>query len=133
MSSGGRRTQRPDNPCGRGGRDLGPQKSVGWHIRVLQHGEVASAIETVRASTARPVVKLALPVARSGEVHGGGMYGDRPACATPATGSPKKRRTRARVGRGRGQAPSAGRESVSLGRGAAPPASRVQNPVQKSH
>lgn len=43
------------------------------HMRALPHGEVSSAIETVRVSRARPAVKLAfeflvLTATRSGEV-----------------------------------------------------------------
>ena len=54
---------------------LGSQGDVVRHMRALPHGEVASAIETVRASRARPVVKLAfeflvLTATRSGEVRG---------------------------------------------------------------
>ena len=39
---------------------LGSQAEVARHMRALPHGEVSSAIETVRASRARPVVKLAM-------------------------------------------------------------------------
>ena len=54
---------------------LGSQGDVVRHMRALPHGQVASAIETVRASRARPVVKLAfeflvLTATRSGEVRG---------------------------------------------------------------
>ena len=64
---------RPDNPCDRIGPVLGAQGGLVRHMRALPHGEVASAIETVRASNARPVVKLAfellvLTAVRSGEV-----------------------------------------------------------------
>ena len=63
------------NPCDRIGPVLGSQAEVVRHMRALPHGEVSSAIETVRASRARPVVKLAfeflvLTATRSGEVRG---------------------------------------------------------------
>ena len=66
---------RPDNPCDRIGPVLGAQGGLVRHMPALLHGEVASAIETIRASNARPVVKLAfeflvLTVVRSGEVRG---------------------------------------------------------------
>ena len=66
---------RPDNPCDRIGPVLGEQGGLVRHMPALLHGEVASAIETVRASNARPVVKLAfeflvLTAVRSGEVRG---------------------------------------------------------------
>ena len=66
---------RTDNPCDRIGPVLGPQRDLVRHMQALPHREVASAIETVRASSARPVVKLAfeflvLTAARSGEVRG---------------------------------------------------------------
>ena len=66
---------RPANPCDRIGPVLGAQGGLVRHMRALPHGEVASAIETVRASNARPVVKLAfeflvLTAVRSGEVRG---------------------------------------------------------------
>ncbi len=66
---------RPDNPCDRIGPVLGAQGGLVRHMPALPHGEVASAIETVRASNARPVVKLAfellvLTAVRSGEVRG---------------------------------------------------------------
>ena len=66
---------RPDNPCDRIGPVLGAQGKVVRHMRALPHGEVASAIEKVRASTSGPVVKLAfeflvLTATRSGEVRG---------------------------------------------------------------
>ena len=66
---------RPDNPCDRIGPVLGPQRDLVQHMQALPHREVGSAIETVRASGARPVVKLAfellvLTAARSGEVRG---------------------------------------------------------------
>ena len=52
---------------------LGPQQDLVQHMRALPHRGVASAIETVRASGAVPVVKLAfeflvLTAARSAEV-----------------------------------------------------------------
>ena len=66
---------RPDNPCDRIGPVLGAQGNGVRHSRALPHREVAAAIETVRASRARPAVKLAfeflvLTAARSGEVSG---------------------------------------------------------------
>ena len=66
---------RPDNPCDRIGPVLGSQGNRVRHMRALPHGEVSSAIETVRTSGARPVVKLALEflvltATRSGEVRG---------------------------------------------------------------
>ena len=66
---------RPDNPCDRIGPVLGSQGGVVRHMRALPHGEVSSAIETVRRSNSRPVVKLAfeflvLTATRSGEVRG---------------------------------------------------------------
>ena len=66
---------RPDNPCDRIGPVLGAQGGRVRHMRALPHREVASAIETVRASNTRPVVKLAfeflvLTAVRSGEVRG---------------------------------------------------------------
>ena len=67
---------RPGNPCDRIGPVLGAQGQVVRHMRALPHGEVASAIEKVRASNSGPVVKLAfeflvLTATRSGEVRGG--------------------------------------------------------------
>jgi len=66
---------RPDNPCDRVGPVLGVQGNRTQHLRALPHGEVASAIRTVRASGGRPVVKLAfeflvLTATRSNEVRG---------------------------------------------------------------
>ena len=66
---------RPDNPCDRIGPVLGSQGGVVRHMRALPHGQVSAAIETVRMSNARPVVKLAfeflvLTATRSGEVRG---------------------------------------------------------------
>ena len=66
---------RPDNPCDRIGPVLGSQGNAVQHMRALPHGEVAAALRTVRASNARPVVKLAfeflvLTATRSGEVRG---------------------------------------------------------------
>ena len=54
---------------------LGAQHDVMQHMRALPHREVPVVIKTVRASNARPVVKLAfeflvLTAARSGEVLG---------------------------------------------------------------
>ena len=66
---------RPDNPCDRIGPVLGAQGNAVRHMRALPHGEVASALRTVWASNARPVLKLALEflvltATRSGEVRG---------------------------------------------------------------
>ncbi len=66
---------RPDNPCERIGPVLGRQRHLVEHRRALPHAEVAGAVAAVRASGARPVVKLAfefmvLTAARSGEVRG---------------------------------------------------------------
>ena len=66
---------RNDNPCDRIGPVLGPQQDLVRHMRALPHRGVAAAVETVRASGAAPVVKLAfeflvLTAARSGEVRG---------------------------------------------------------------
>ena len=66
---------RTDNPCERIGWVLGPQNDVVQHMLALPHRDVASAIETVRASTAPPVLKLAfeflvLTAARWNEVRG---------------------------------------------------------------
>ncbi len=64
---------RIDNPCDRVVPVLGTQHDVVQHRRALPHREVPAAIERVRASNARPVVKLAfeflvLTAARWGEV-----------------------------------------------------------------
>ena len=66
---------RNDNPCDRLGPVLGPQNGTVRHMRALPHGRVAAAIDAVRASSQRPLVKLAfeflvLTAARSGEVCG---------------------------------------------------------------
>ena len=66
---------RPDNPCDRIGPVLGAQGNHVRHMRAMPHGQVASALQTVWASNARPVVKLAfeflvLTATRSGEVRG---------------------------------------------------------------
>ena len=66
---------RLDNPCDRVVAVLGAQHDVVQHMRALPHREVPVVIKTVRASNARPVVKLAfeflvLTAARSGEVRG---------------------------------------------------------------
>ena len=66
---------RPDNPCGRIGPVLGRQRHLVEHMRALPHAAVAAAVAAVRASGARPVVKLAfefmvLTAARSGEARG---------------------------------------------------------------
>ena len=64
---------RTDDPCDRVGPVLGPQDAVVPHMRALRHREVASALQTVSASEAMPIVKLAfeflvLTAARWGEV-----------------------------------------------------------------
>ncbi len=64
---------RPDNPCDRIGRVLGPQNDVVRHMKALPHRKVASALQRVRASDSLSVVKLAfeflvLTAARWGEV-----------------------------------------------------------------
>ena len=66
---------RPDNPCDRIGPVLGSQGKAVRHMRALPHGEVASALRTVRASNKRPLLKLmfeflVLTATRSGEVRG---------------------------------------------------------------
>ena len=66
---------RNDNPCDRVLPVLGPQNDIVTHRQALPHRDVASAIETVRAGTAQPTVKLAfeflvLTAMRSGEVRG---------------------------------------------------------------
>ena len=66
---------RIDNPCDRVVPVLGTQHDVVQHMRALPHREVPAAIERVRASNAKPVVKLALEflvltAARWGEVRG---------------------------------------------------------------
>ena len=66
---------RPDSPCDRLGSVLGARGNHIRHMRALPHGEVARAIQQVRASNARPVEKLAseflvLTVTCSGEVRG---------------------------------------------------------------
>ena len=66
---------RPDNPCDRIGPVLGSQGNLVRHMRALPHREVSVAIETVRGSNARPVLKLALEflvltAARWNEVRG---------------------------------------------------------------
>ena len=64
---------RPDNPCDRIGPVLGAQGKIVRHMRALRHGEMAAALQSVQASNARPVLKLAfeflvLTATRSGEV-----------------------------------------------------------------
>ena len=64
---------RIDNPCDRIDPVLGPQRDVVQHMRALPHREVAAAIQTARASTVPPAVRLAfeflvLAAARWGEV-----------------------------------------------------------------
>ena len=66
---------RSGNPCGRVDLVLGRQQHLVRHMRALPHRAVASAVEAVRGSRARPVVKLAfeflvLTAGRSGEVRG---------------------------------------------------------------
>ena len=66
---------RSDNPCDRVLPVLGPQNDIVTHRQALHHRDVAAAIETVRAGSAQPAVKLAfeflvLTAARSGEVRG---------------------------------------------------------------
>ena len=66
---------RADNPCNRIAPVLGPQNDVVRHQPALPHRDVATAVETVRASGATAAVKLAfeflvLTAARSGEVRG---------------------------------------------------------------
>ena len=66
---------RTDNPCDRAVQALGPQYGVVQHMRALPHRDVRAAIETVQASRAAPVVKLAfeflvLTATRWGEVRG---------------------------------------------------------------
>ena len=66
---------RTTNPCGRVDLVLGRQQHRTRHFPALPHREVASAVEAVRGSRARPVVKLAfeflvLTAGRSGEVRG---------------------------------------------------------------
>ena len=66
---------RLDNPCDRVVPVLGAQRDVVQHMRALPHRGVPAAIETIQASNASPVVKLAfeflvLTAARSGEVRG---------------------------------------------------------------
>ena len=66
---------RNDNPCDRVLPVLGPQNDIVTHRQALHHRDVATAIETVRAGSAQPAVKLAfeflvLTATRSGEVRG---------------------------------------------------------------
>ena len=66
---------RNDNPCDRVLPVLGPQNDIVTHRQALPHKDVATAIETVRAGSAQPAVKLAfeflvLTATRSGEVRG---------------------------------------------------------------
>ena len=66
---------RNDNPCDRVLPVLGPQNDIVTHRLALPHREVAAAIETLRAGSAQPAVKLAfeflvLTATRSGEVRG---------------------------------------------------------------
>ena len=64
---------RNDNPCDRVVPVLGPQNDIVTHQQPLAHKDVDAAIETVRASSPQPAVKLAfellvLTAARSAEV-----------------------------------------------------------------
>ena len=64
---------RADNPCDRVVPVLGPQNDIVTHRQALPHKDVATAVETVRAGSAQPAVRLAfeflvLTAARSGEV-----------------------------------------------------------------
>ena len=64
---------RMDNPCDRVLPVLGPQGDIVQHMQALHHKDVAAAVETVRAGSAAPAIKLALEflvltAARSGEV-----------------------------------------------------------------
>ena len=66
---------RNDNPCDRVLPVLGPQNDIVTHRQALPHKDVATAVETVRAGSAQPAVKLAfeflvLTATRSGEVRG---------------------------------------------------------------
>ena len=66
---------RNDNRCDRVLPVLGPQNDIVTHRQALPHRDVAEAIETVRAGSAHPAVKLAfeflvLTATRSGEVRG---------------------------------------------------------------
>ena len=66
---------RADNPCDRVLPVLGPQNDIVTHRLALPHRDVVAAIETVRAGSAQPAVKLAfeflvLTAERSGEVRG---------------------------------------------------------------
>ena len=66
---------RNDNPCDRVLPVLGLQNDIVTHRLALPHKDVAAAIETVRAGSAQPAVKLAfeflvLTATRSGEVRG---------------------------------------------------------------
>ena len=66
---------RADNPCLRVGSVLGPQQQNVQHMPAVPHREVAEALEAVRTSSARRVVKLAfeflvLTAVRSGDVRG---------------------------------------------------------------
>ena len=64
---------RSDNPCERLGQALGRQQKLVRHMRALPHARVAAAVETVQASKATRMVKLAfeflvLTAVRSGDV-----------------------------------------------------------------
>ena len=66
---------RTDNPCDGIKPVLGPQQDLVRHMPALHHADVHRAIETVRATSATPAVKLAfeflvLTATRSGEARG---------------------------------------------------------------
>ena len=68
-----RRTSYIDNPCDRVVPVFGAQNDIVTRRKALPHKDVAAAIETVRASSPQPAVKLAfeflvLTAARSAEV-----------------------------------------------------------------
>ena len=50
---------RHDNPCDRVLPVLGPQNDIVTHRLALPRRDVAAAIETVRASSSQPAVRLA--------------------------------------------------------------------------
>ena len=62
--------RRNDNPGDRVVPVLGPQNDIVTHRQALPHQDVAAAIETVRAGSARPAVRLGVRVsgAHSGAV-----------------------------------------------------------------
>ena len=81
---------RADNPCDRVVPVLGLQNDIVTHRLALPHKDVAAAIETARASSSQPAVKLTfellvLTAARSGWRHGArwtwqAAYGPSPPC-----------------------------------------------------